>query len=140
MAEHLPAFEVEEILGSGGMGAVYRARQISLNRMVAIKVLPIPAAEDPLRFRERFRREAQTMARLNHPAIVHVHDFGESASGLLYLVMEYVDGTDIQEILRSSRRIDADEAVRVVMEVCDALQYAHERGVIHRDIKPANVL
>lgn len=136
----LPAYEVSELLGRGGMGAVYRAVQRSLKRAVAIKVLPRSAADDELKFAERFRHEAETLARLNHPGIVHIHDFGETADGLLYLVMEFVDGTDVQRLLHGSGRLPEDHALAVTAHVCDALAYAHSRGVVHRDIKPANVL
>jgi serine/threonine protein kinase len=98
----LPAYEVTALLGRGGMGAVYRAVQRSLKREVAIKVLA-PAADDELKFAERFRHEAETLARLNHPGIVHIHDFGETADGLLYLVMEYVDGTDVHRLIQGER-------------------------------------
>ncbi|MBL9151914.1 MAG: serine/threonine protein kinase [Verrucomicrobiales bacterium] len=135
----IPAYEVESLLGRGGMGAVYRAVQRSLKRTVAIKVLP-PTADDELKFAERFRHEAETLARLNHPGIVHIHDFGETADGLLYLVMEYVDGTDAHRLIQANGRLSEDYALAVTAHVCDALAYAHSRGVVHRDIKPANVL
>lgn len=135
----IPAYEVESLLGRGGMGAVYRAVQRSLKRTVAIKVLQ-PTADDELKFAERFRHEAETLARLNHPGIVHIHDFGETADGLLYLVMEYVDGTDVHRLIQANGRLSEDYALAVTAHVCDALAYAHSRGVVHRDIKPANVL
>jgi serine/threonine protein kinase len=140
LAVSVPAYEAIEILGRGGMGAVYKARQKSLKRWVAIKVLPSVAADEELKFAERFRHEAETLARLNHPGIVHIHDFGETADGLLYLVMEYVDGTDVHRLIQGSGRLSEDYALSVASNVCDALAYAHSRGVIHRDIKPANVL
>ncbi len=136
----LPAYEVECLLGRGGMGAVYRAIQKSLKRTVAIKVLPLAFADDELKFAERFRHEAETLARLNHQCIVHIHDFGETGDGLLYLVMEYVDGTDVHQLIQANGRLSEDYALAVTAHVCDALAYAHSRGVVHRDIKPANVL
>ncbi|MCB1085746.1 MAG: serine/threonine protein kinase [Verrucomicrobiae bacterium] len=135
----LPAYDVEAMLGRGGMGAVYRAVQRSLKRTVAIKVLP-PTADDELKFAERFRHEAETLARLNHPGIVHIHDFGETTNGLLYLVMEFVDGTDVHQLIQANGRLSEDYALAVTAHVCDALAYAHSRGIVHRDIKPANVL
>ncbi len=140
MAASLPAYEVTEILGRGGMGAVYKARQKSLKRWVAIKVLPLVAADDELQFAERFRNEAETMARMSHPAIVNVHDFGETSDGLLYIVMEFIDGTDVHRLIQGSGRLSEDYALAITAHVCDALAYAHARGVIHRDIKPANIL
>lgn len=136
----LPQYEVLEMLGRGGMGAVYKARQRSLKRLVAIKVLPLEAADDELKFAERFQNEAQTMAQMNHPAIVSVHDFGETSDGLLYFVMEFVDGTDVHKMIQSSGRLSGEYALKITAHVCDALSYAHKRGVIHRDIKPANIL
>ena len=140
LSSALPAYEVTGLLGRGGMGAVYRAVQRSLKRIVAIKVLPRSAADDELKFAERFRHEAETLARLNHPGIVHIHDFGETADGLLYLVMEFVDGTDVHRLIQGSGRLSEDYALAVTAHVCDALAYAHSRGIVHRDIKPANVL
>jgi predicted Ser/Thr protein kinase len=133
----LPAFEVLSLLGRGGMGVVYKARQKALDRVVALKVLPAEAASAP-GFAERFAREAKAMARLQHPNIVAVHDFGES-DGLFWLVMEYVDGVNVREAMRAGR-ITPKEALAIVPQICDALQYAHDRGVVHRDVKPENVL
>jgi serine/threonine protein kinase len=136
----LPQYEVLETLGRGGMGAVYKARQKSLKRLVAIKILPLGMADDEFKFVERFQNEAQTMAQMNHPAIVSVYDFGETPDGLLYFVMEFVDGTDVQKMIVSSGRFSSEHALAITAHVCDALSYAHKRGVIHRDIKPANIL
>ncbi|MBL9145950.1 MAG: serine/threonine protein kinase [Verrucomicrobiaceae bacterium] len=136
----LPQYEVLEILGRGGMGAVYKARQKSLKRLVAIKILPLGMAGDEFKFVERFQNEAQTMAAMNHPAIVSVYDFGETPDGLLYFVMEFVDGTDVHKMIQASGRLSGEYALSVTAHVCDALSYAHKRGVIHRDIKPANIL
>ncbi len=140
LGARLPAYEVTEILGRGGMGAVYKARQKSLKRWVAIKLLPLVAADDELKFAERFRNEAETMAQMNHPSIVNVYDFGETSDGLLYIVMEFVDGTDVQKMIHGSGLLSGDYALAITAHVCDALSYAHARGVIHRDIKPANIL
>ncbi len=143
-AEHLQqllfGYEVIDMLGMGGMGAVYKARQISLDRMVAIKILPPEASDEEMNFVERFRNEARTMAKMNHPAIVSVFDFGETSEGQLYIVMEYVDGTDVAKMILSQGRLPAEYALAITAHVCDALQYAHTHGIIHRDIKPANIL
>lgn len=136
----LPQYEVLEMLGRGGMGAVYKARQKSLRRLVAIKILPPDVTDDELKFRERFQHEAETMAKLSHPGIVAVHDFGEAGEGLLYFVMEFIAGTDVARRIASEGPLPVDEAARITRAVCDALDYAHRQGVIHRDIKPANVL
>ena len=101
----LPQYQIMEILGRGGMGAVYKARQRSLRRLVAIKILPLGMADDEMMFAERFQNEAQTMAAMNHPAIVSVYDFGETPDGLLYFVMEFVDGTDVHKMIQSSGRL-----------------------------------
>lgn len=136
----LVGYEIFEMLGSGGMGAVYKARQVSLDRMVAIKILPPEASDDEMNFVERFRNEARTMAKMNHPAIVGVYDFGETREGHFYIVMEFVDGTDVSQMVLSQGKLAADHALAITAHVCDALQYAHTHGVIHRDIKPANIL
>jgi len=140
LQEVLPAYEIIELLGAGGMGAVYKARQRSLKRLVAIKILPVDTAGDEFRFVERFRNEAETLAQMNHPAIVGVYDFGETPDGLLYFVMEFVDGTDVHKLIHTNGRLTAEHALAITAHVCDALAYAHRHGVIHRDIKPANIL
>ena len=136
----LPQYEIVSMLGHGGMGAVYQARQKSLDRMVAIKILPPDAADDEAQFIARFQNEARTMAKMNHPAIVSVYDFGETQEGQLYFVMEFVDGTDVAQMIKSQGKLPPDHALAITAHVCDALDYAHNHGVIHRDIKPANIL
>lgn len=139
----LPGYLVSAIIGRGGMGAVYRATQTRLNRDVAIKLLPEYKAsdEDDMNYAARFELEAQTMAQLNHPAIVSVYDFGETAAGQLYFVMEFVEGMDIHQYIASNGGIlEPDAALAITAHVLDALDYAHARGIVHRDIKPANVL
>jgi hypothetical protein len=137
LAPLFPQFDLLELIGQGGMGAVYKARQVKLDRLVAVKILPAEWGKDPA-FAERFAREARALARLSHPHIVAVHDFGE-AGGLFYLVMEYVDGANLRQLLLG-RDWEPRRALEVVPQVCDALQYAHEEGVVHRDIKPENIL
>lgn len=133
-----PGYGIESLIGSGGMGAVYKARQLRLNRDVAIKVLPAELAEDA-EFVQRFEREAQTLAGLNHPGIVAIHDSGKTASGHLYFVMEFVNGTNLQQLIQRGGLSPA-QTLEITIQVCEALHYAHQHGVIHRDIKPANVL
>ncbi len=136
----LPQYEITAMLGHGGMGAVYKGRQKSLDRVVAIKILPPGLENSDAKFVERFQNEARTMAKLNHPGIVAVYDFGETAEGQLYFVMEYVDGTDVAKMIQSSGKLPQDYALAITAHVCDALAYAHGFGVVHRDIKPANIL
>jgi len=133
-----PAYEVLGMLGYGGMGAVYQARQPALDRMVAIKLLPLEISVDPA-FAERFRREARALAKLSHPNIVTVHDFGQTAEGHLFFVMEFVDGSNLRQLMQRGE-IGTPQALQVLLSVCDALAYAHSQGIVHRDIKPANVL
>lgn len=141
MAALLPQYDGWELLGCGGMGAVYKARQNSLDRLVAIKVLPPDIADDEGRFADRFKKEACIMAQLDHPHIVPVYDSGQtSADGLLYYVMAFVDGTDVSKMLESQEPLPPQRAATIAACVCDALDFAHSHGVIHRDIKPANVL
>ena len=140
LAPFFPQYEILRMLGRGGMGAVYLARQISLNRLVAIKILPADMGDSDLGFAERFKNEAQAMAQLSHPGIVAVFDFGQTSHGLLYIVMEYIEGTDVQLMLASQGRLHSAHAMAITAHVCDALQYAHSCGIIHRDIKPSNIM
>ncbi|MEX2578729.1 MAG: serine/threonine-protein kinase [Verrucomicrobiales bacterium] len=135
----LPGYEFIEIVGMGGMGGVYKARQINLDRLVAIKILPPLLDQPELNLQERFRREARAMARLNHSNIVSIYDFGTTSDNQLYFVMEYVDGTDLHQI-KKSREISQDEVLEWFPKICTALQYAHTEGIIHRDIKPSNIM
>ena len=137
LSDRLPNLEVLEVLGQGGMGAVYKARQASLDRFVALKLIRPDAAEIE-GFAERFTREARALAKLNHPSIVTVHDFGE-VDGLYYLVMEFVEGTNLQHLIEGGE-LEPQQALRIVPAVCEALQFAHDAGIVHRDIKPANIL
>ncbi len=159
IAKLFPQLEVLELLGRGGMGAVYKARQPVLDRLVALKILPPGAASDP-GFTERFTREARALAKLSHPKIVAVYDFGQaSAAGLppgpgtitapgvsppspltlYYFIMEYVDGPNLRQLERAGK-LSSREALQIVPQICEALQYAHDEGIVHRDIKPENVL
>lgn len=138
VAAAFPQLEVIEFIGAGGMGTVWQARQPKLNRYVALKLLPESlVASDPA-FAERFEREGQLLARLHHPNIVTVHDSGR-AGKFFYLLMEFVDGVNLRQAMRASRFTSA-QALAIVPKICDALQYAHEEGVLHRDIKPENIL
>jgi hypothetical protein len=119
------------------MGAVYRARQKVLDRIVALKILPPGVGQDPA-FADRFTREAKALAKLNHPGIVTIHDFGR-ADGLYFLLMEFVDGLNLQQVIAGGR-MSPREALAIVPEICDALQFAHDQGIVHRDIKPENIL
>lgn len=136
----LPNYEVLDLLGRGGMGVVYRARQVSLDRIVAIKLLPRELTGDDLGFAARFKHEARTMARLSHPGIVRVIDSGETTTGLLYLAMELSDGTDVAQVIATEGRLETRRALEIARQVGAALSYAHAQGVVHRDIKPSNVL
>ena len=137
LAVAFPQLEVIEFIGQGGMGAVYKVRQKALDRVVALKVLPPGIGGDPA-FAERFTREAKALAKLLHPNIVALFEFGQ-ADGIYYLLMEFVDGVSLGQLLRSSR-VSAREALAIVPQICDALQYAHDQGIVHRDIKPENIL
>ncbi len=129
--------EVLEVVGQGGMGVVYKARQIELDRIVALKILSPRLAADS-EFPRRFIREAQALASLDHPNIVRVHEMGREAD-LCFLILEFVDGVNLREML-VQKKLPPEQALRVVPQLCDALEYAHSRGVIHRDIKPENIL
>jgi serine/threonine protein kinase len=137
IAPHFPQLEILECLGRGGMGVVYKARQKSLSRLVALKLLAPERVRDA-KFAERFAREAQALAALNHPNIVTIYDFGQ-AGGFYYLLMEFGDGVNLRQLLRT-RKLTPEEALTIVPPLCDALQFAHDRGIVHRDIKPENLL
>jgi Tol biopolymer transport system component len=133
----LGAYEVVSLLGEGGMGQVYRARDTKLNRDVALKILPEAFALDGDRI-ARFRREAQVLAALNHPNIAHIHGF-EDAGPVSALVMELVDGPTLAELIQQRRGLPLDEVLPIARQIAEALEAAHERGIVHRDLKPANV-
>lgn len=137
VASAFPQLEIIELIGHGGMGVVYKARQPRLDRFVALKLLPHSLAAEPA-FAERFNREARVLARLNHPNIVTVHDFGESG-GFFYLMMEFVDGVNLRQAMQAGR-FSPQQALAVVPRICEALQFAHDEGILHRDIKPENIL
>ncbi len=151
LAPLFPQLEILELLGKGGMGAVYKARQPGLDRLVAVKILPPEISRDPT-FTERFQREARVLARLSHPHIVAVYDFGQTfallappgrgAGGegsLCYIVMEFIDGANLRQAMRTGKLTSA-EALAIVPQICEALQFAHDEGIVHRDIKPENIL
>ena len=137
IAARLPQYEILEFLGRGGMGVVYKAGQTALDREVAIKVLA-GEWQDDADFAARFEREAKTLAQMSHPNIVTIHDFGD-AEGLYYIVMEFVDGVNLRDLL-SDGKMEPEQALAIVPSICEALEYAHSKGVVHRDIKPENLL
>jgi len=135
-------YELDGVVGRGGMAEVYRARDLRLDRIVAIKTLRDDLARDQT-FQARFRREAQSAASLNHPSIIAVYDTGEDMVGPItvpYIVMEYVDGRTLRDLLRDDRRLLPERALEIVDGVLRALDYSHRNGIVHRDIKPANVM
>jgi serine/threonine protein kinase len=137
IAAAFPQLEILELFGQGGMGFIFKARQPKLDRFVALKILPQALAADPT-FAGRFNREARVLARLNHPNIVTVHDFGQ-AGGFFYLLMEFVDGVNLRQAMQAGRFTPA-QALAIVPKICEALQFAHNEGILHRDIKPENIL
>jgi multidrug efflux pump subunit AcrA (membrane-fusion protein)/predicted Ser/Thr protein kinase len=137
VAKLFPQLEILGFIGKGGMGAVYKARQPALDRLVALKILP-PQAAGGAGFAERFNREARALAKLNHPNIVAVHEFGQ-AGGSPFFIMEFVDGLTLRQ-LEQAGRLSPGEALRIVPQICEALQFAHDEGIVHRDIKPENIL
>jgi serine/threonine protein kinase len=137
LAPLFPGFRIEFLIATGGMGAVYKAVQISLDRPVAIKILPREFGRDQ-EFRRSFETEAKTMARLNHPNLIAVYDFGE-ADGMLFIIMEFVPGKTLFHSAHN-KAVAQEEAARIVVGACDALAHAHEHGILHRDIKPGNIL
>ncbi len=142
LAPLFPQLEILELIGKGGMGAVYKAKQKELDRLVALKILPPGSSGGrSTAFAERFAREARALARLNHPGIVTLYEFGhvEGEVPLYFFLMEFVDGVNLRQLLGQGR-ISPREALAIVPQICDALQYAHDQGIVHRDIKPENIL
>ena len=137
LAAQFPQLEIIELLGMGGMAMVYKARQPRVDRLVALKILPVASRHGPS-FAERFQREAKALAKLNHPGIVAFYDFGQT-SEYYYFVMEYVDGMNLRHLLQT-QTLGPRQALELVVQICTALQYAHDEGVVHRDIKPENIL
>ena len=131
-------YQIEGRLGSGGMAVVYRARDLMLERTVAVKILREDYSSDQA-FRERFHQEAKAAANLSHPSIVTIHDFGLDA-GRLFIVMEYIPGTDLKTILQSRGRFNTDEALPLVIQAAAGIGYAHRAGLVHCDVKPQNML
>lgn len=143
LAEELQAmlgggYVVEGFLGQGGMGAVYRGLQMPLRRPVAIKILAKGGGGDDFAFEERFKREAYAMASLMHPNVVQVYDCGDAGPDHLFISMELLEGGDLSDALRTGQ-VTPDGALKLILQICDGLQAAHERGIVHRDIKPANI-
>ncbi|MCW2523524.1 MAG: hypothetical protein JWO63_1859, partial [Frankiales bacterium] len=139
-------YEIGELLGYGGMAEVHKARDLRLGRDVAVKVLRSDLARDPS-FQNRFRREAQAAAGLNHPSIVGVYDTGEDGdpAGVddavsPYIVMEFVEGRTLREVLKSEGPLPPRRAMEIVAEICAALDFSHRSGIVHRDVKPGNVM
>jgi serine/threonine protein kinase len=137
LAPQFPQLEILELLGMGGMGMVYKARQPRVDRLVALKILPVDLARDPA-FAERFEREAKALAKLNHPGIVTLHDFGQTRE-YYYFIMEYVDGMNLRQLLQS-QTLESRQALELVTQICTALQFAHDENIVHRDVKPENIL
>ncbi len=137
VSRRFPQLEIIELTGIGGMGLIYKARQPQLDRFVALKILPPELSSEPT-FADRFSREAQALARLHHSNIVSIYDFGR-ADGYFYFLMEFVDGVNLYSLIHE-KQLSPEQAQRIVVDVCQALQFAHDEGIIHRDIKPSNIL
>lgn len=131
-------YQIEGRIGSGGMAEVYRARDLTLERTVAIKLLRDNFSQDPA-FRERFRQEAKAAANLSHPNIVTVHDFGFDEKQI-YIVMEYIPGTDLKTILESRGKLGVEEALHLIIQACAGIGFAHRAGLVHCDVKPHNMI
>jgi tRNA A-37 threonylcarbamoyl transferase component Bud32 len=137
LAAQFPQLEILELLGMGGMGMVYKARQPRLDRLVALKILPIDSTPGAS-FAERFEREARALAKLNHPGIVTLYDFGQT-SEYYYFIMEYVNGMNLRQLIQA-KTLEPRQALELVTQICTALQFAHDEKIVHRDIKPENIL
>ena len=136
---NIPGYEIIRPIGQGGMGEVYLARQLSLGRPVAVKVLSLVPRSDPVEQIARFRREAELMARVHHANVVQVHDSG-TVDGRPYLVMEYIEGGDLRGRMEPGRLLPSDQVRPLVLPVAQALTCLHAHGIVHRDLKPENIL
>src|SRR5262245_17388761 len=136
MPEMIGKYEVVELIGRGGMGTIYKARDSVLDRSVALKV--VSSLEVTPELRVRFFREAQACARLSHPNIVTIHDMGEDG-GRLFIVMELLEGEELRQLIARRAPLELEEKLTVLRQLCDGLSYAHQKGIVHRDIKPANI-
>lgn len=132
-------FFVESVIGEGGMGVVYSAVDNQTKQRVAVKILREQFMNDDIAVK-RFKHEAIAASRLSHPHIVSLHDYGETVDGYNYMVMEIIEGKSLAKVVHERRSLSADRTVHIVTQVCDALEHAHERGVVHRDLKPGNIL
>jgi serine/threonine protein kinase len=134
----IAGYEIEGVVGSGGIGILYRARQLRLDRPVALKLVDADVAREPV-VRERLRREARTVAALDHPNVVPLYEAGEE-DGVVYIVTRWVDGTELGTLIRRDGPMEPARAARIVAQIASALEVAHEKGLIHRDVKPSNVI
>jgi serine/threonine-protein kinase len=131
-------YQIESVVGLGGMGILYRARQLRLDRLVALKLVEPEVARDPV-VRERLRREARTVAALDHPNVVPLYEAGEE-DGTVYIVTRWVEGTELGTLIQAEGPLEPTRAARTAAQVAEALEMAHEMGLVHRDIKPSNVI
>ncbi|MEX2253327.1 MAG: serine/threonine-protein kinase, partial [Thermoleophilaceae bacterium] len=134
----IAGYEVEGVVGSGGIGILYRARQVRLDRPVALKLVEPDVAQEPV-VREQLRREARTVAALDHPNIVPLYEAGEE-DGTVYIVTRWLDGTELGTLIRRDGPLEPGRAARIAAQIASALEVAHEQGLIHRDIKPSNAI
>lgn len=134
----IAGYEVESVVGSGGLGVLYRARQMRLDRPVALKIVEAEVAAEPV-VRERLRREARTVAALDHPNVVPLYEAGEE-DGTVFIATRWVDGTELGTMINGDGPLEAKRAARIAAQIASALEVAHEKGLVHRDIKPSNVI
>jgi serine/threonine-protein kinase len=132
-------YEIIELLGQGAMGIVYKARHKFMNRVVAIKILH-PFLLSDLNNVKRFRQEAEAASALQHPNVIQIHDFGLTSSGEAFLVMEFLEGTGLDELLAKGGPIPVERSLEIFLQCCDALEHAHKHSIIHRDLKPSNIV
>ncbi|HEY9773339.1 MAG TPA: serine/threonine-protein kinase [Planktothrix sp.] len=132
-------YEIESVIGHGGMGVVYKARHALMDRTVAIKMLQAQLISDSMSVK-RFQQESKAASRINHPNVITVYDFGISPTGQPYIVMDYLEGISLADVIKHEGQVSVERAIRVVAQACDALDHAHKQGVVHRDLKPTNIV
>ena len=137
MSSKIGKYDLLEVIGKGGMGMVYKAYDPVLDREVALKTMTSEALKDPV-LRERFNREARSAGKLHHPNIITIHELGEEKN-VPYIVMEYLHGIDVHTLIRQREDFSVDRKIRIIVQLCRGLAYAHKSGIVHRDVKPSNV-
>src|SRR6516225_6273638 len=132
-------YEIQSVVGHGGMGVVYKARDTNMDRLVAVKMLKAQLISDSMSVK-RFHHEGKAASRINHPHVITVHEFGISPSGQPFIVMDFLEGISLAQVIKDDGQVSVERTVKILIQACDALSHAHRHGVVHRDLKPSNIV